>query len=226
MEIKTRHTLFGMFGIVFLLILISLLGTTPVLQWLGFDKMGPPVLWLSRGLIWGALALLWWYAVKIERQPLLFWKERRLSFLGYVGSIAGVLFILLVLIIMLGLVAKLSGVNTRSEKMLMLMKMLGNHQFLLVFIALTAGVVEEFIFRGYLQPRMEVLLKSPVAAIMVSSAVFGVLHIGYGTFLNVAGPFLIGLVFAVYYSKFRNLKVLICCHFLWDFIIMCTQAGR
>ncbi|MGH2565030.1 MAG: CPBP family glutamic-type intramembrane protease [Ginsengibacter sp.] len=36
--------------------------------------------------------------------------------------------------------------------------------------------------------------------------------------MNVVGPVFIGIVFAFYYWKWRNIKVVILCHFLWDFI--------
>ncbi|MGK4568498.1 CPBP family glutamic-type intramembrane protease [Flavobacterium sp. 3HN19-14] len=39
-------------------------------------------------------------------------------------------------------------------------------------------------------------------------------------------PFIIGTVFAVYYWKFRNIKILMICHFLWDFILLYMQSGR
>lgn len=88
----------------------------------------------------------------------------------------------------------------------------------MVFTALTAGVTEEFIFRGYLQPRLTVIFKNPYAAIILSSLLFGLLHFKYGTLANVIGPIFIGLIFSLYYWKYRNLTVLILCHFLWDLI--------
>jgi len=92
------------------------------------------------------------------------------------------------------------------------------YPFLLVFTALTAGVTEELVFRGYLQPRLELLFKNPYWAIVISSLIFGLAHIMYGTVKNVIDPFFIGLGLAIYYWRYRNIKVAMVFHFLWDLL--------
>jgi membrane protease YdiL (CAAX protease family) len=110
------------------------------------------------------------------------------------------------------------GLSAKSSTLLELVEIFGANKFLLFFTPLTAGIVEELIFRGYLQPRMEIFLKKPYLAIIVSSLLFGLLHYKYGTLFNMVGPFFIGAVFAYHYWKFRNIGMLIICHFLWDLI--------
>ncbi len=109
-----------------------------------------------------------------------------------------------------------TGLNKQSKTLNGIAIILRANMPLLIFTALTAGVVEELIMRGYIQPRLEIIFKNPYAAIIVSSLLFGLLHYKYGTIANVIGPVFIGFVFAIYYWKFRNIKVIIICHFLWD----------
>jgi hypothetical protein len=82
----------------------------------------------------------------------------------------------------------------------------------------TAGVTEELIFRVYLLQRLELLLKNSYLAIFISTVLFALLHISYGTISNVTGPFIIGLVFAIHYWKYRNIKFIIIFHFIWDLL--------
>jgi len=55
-----------------------------------------------------------------------------------------------------------------------------------IWIAIEAGLCEEFLFRGVLQTRAEAALKSPVAAIVLTSILFGLAH-APGLFLR-GGP--------------------------------------
>ena len=87
---------------------------------------------------------------------------------------------------------------------------------LMLFTCVTAGIVEEFVFRGYLMPRLQLLFNRPYITVLVSSLLFGILHVGYGTVAQVVVPIFIGVVFAIHYYHFRNIKILIFCHFFWD----------
>jgi hypothetical protein len=94
-----------------------------------------------------------------------------------------------------------------------------DHKILMLFTCLTAAFTEELMFRGYLLPRLQVLFGKPWIAIIVSSLLFGLAHAGYLNFNSVFLPFLLGIAFAVYYYKYRNIAVLIVAHFLIDFIL-------
>jgi len=52
-----------------------------------------------------------------------------------------------------------------------------------VFLLVTVGFTEEFFFRGVLQTRLALLLKSNIAAILLVSALFGFYHLPYA-YLN------------------------------------------
>jgi CAAX protease family protein len=63
-------------------------------------------------------------------------------------------------------------------------------------LSVTAGVCEEFVFRGFLIPALIAALGSTPAAALISSAVFGVLH-SYQRVLGALRAALLGLALAV-----------------------------
>jgi uncharacterized protein len=213
-----RQIIVGITGTVLLLFFISLIGSQSFLDLLGLQKINGTVFFISRLLYWTCLLLLFLYSIKIEKQHLLIWEERKYKLLRYVISMLAIFAVLLLGGIVIHILLFFAGLNQKSEKLLELVTLLKNNRLLLVFTALTAGIVEELIFRGYMLPRMVLLFKIPASAIAVSSLLFGLMHYRYGTVFNVVGPVFIGTVFAFYYWKFRNIKLLIACHFLWDLV--------
>lgn len=212
----TTLSLTGIIAVLLLLFLFSLLGNPLLLNILNLTKDNAAVLFISRLFYWFVLILLWLYAVKIEKQGLMIWQERRYKITGYVLSLIVLFGILFAGLLVINVIYTLTGSSKTSSRLLEIVAILRGHNMLLVFTALTAGIVEELIFRGYIQPRLELLFKNPHLSIIVSSILFGLLHYRYGTVINVIGPVFISLVFGYYYWRYRNIKVLILCHFLWD----------
>jgi membrane protease YdiL (CAAX protease family) len=178
---------------------------------------------LSRIFIWIALGLVFLYAIKIERQPLLLWKDKKYTWKKNILFFFSIIGTLIVLLMLTHIILHYFGIKADSAKMALMMSVFKSNILLLVFTAFTAGVTEELLFRGYLLPRLIRLSKSPVFAIILSAVLFAMLHVGYGTWVQVIGPFWIGLVFAVFYWKYRNIKFLIIFHFLWDLIAILLQ---
>ena len=84
-----------------------------------------------------------------------------------------------------------------------------------LLIAVTAGVTEEIVVRGYAQTRLE-QLRAPVAVILLlPTALWGVLHVyqGPGAALTIFG---LGLMYAWYFQRTRRLWPLILAHLLFD----------
>jgi membrane protease YdiL (CAAX protease family) len=84
-----------------------------------------------------------------------------------------------------------------------------------LLIAVTAGITEEIVVRGYAQTRLE-QLRSPTAVILlVPTALWGVLHVyqGVGAALTIFG---LGLMYAWYFHRTRRLWPLILAHILFD----------
>lgn len=210
-----KGTVFTGFLLSAFLLAICILGSL-FLSTFANGQVSTQVLFLiSRLLFWITLFLIYWYCVKKEGQPLLLWQERKHTFPFYFFSGIIVLAIIFAGSTIIHLAAHYLKWSTTSKAISVLLKF---GIPLKLFIVITAAVVEELIFRGYLIPRLQLFFKSKWWPIIISSLIFGLSHFRYGTVVNIAGPIFIGFVFAWYYQKYRDIKTLIICHFLIDFI--------
>ncbi|RZJ49415.1 MAG: CPBP family intramembrane metalloprotease [Flavobacterium sp.] len=182
--------------------------------------------YLSRFTFWLGLLGIWLYALKVENQKLLIWEEKKYNISFYIISIILIFLTLFIGVISIQVLFKLLGLENRSLLLQKMIQFLKHRYLLLFFTALTAGVVEELVFRGYLQPRLTKIFKNPHIAIFISCSLFALMHYKYGTVINVVGPFFIGLVFAYFYWKYQNIKILIFCHFLWDLLLLIMAVAR
>ena len=84
-----------------------------------------------------------------------------------------------------------------------------------VMIAVTAGVTEEIVVRGYAQTRLEQLRAPTAVILLLPTALWGVLHVyqGPGAALTIFG---LGLMYAWYFQRTRRLWPLILAHTLFD----------
>jgi membrane protease YdiL (CAAX protease family) len=70
------------------------------------------------------------------------------------------------------------------------------------------GFAEETLFRGYILNAIRRLSGSSVAAIIVSSLLFGVWHIINGNLIQAVNTTLLGLIFAIPFAKGKNCSLL------------------
>ena len=183
------------------------------------------VFWLGRLSIWVCLLFIYLFVSQIEKQKFLLWTEMPLNFTEYFKSFFRIIFAIIVGAIIIGLTLKFLGNDPKQgSKFVEIIQILKNSFPLLIFTCLTAGITEELIFRGYLMPRLQLFFNNNYASIIISSILFGLMHIGYGTIMQIIGPVFIGFVFAVHYQKYRNIKILIFCHFFWDFMSIMANA--
>jgi membrane protease YdiL (CAAX protease family) len=174
--------------------------------------------YLKKFIIWIWLLLIYLYTTKIEKQKFLLWIDKKRNLLFYFISVISVLGLSFLAGSSRQLLPKF-GIKVQTSQILNeMLTYMHTHPLLLVLTCVTAGVVEELIFRGYLIPRLNILFKNSYLPVIFSALIFGVSHIGYGTLINMLVPFLLGLLFGAYYQKYRNLKVLIFCHFFIDFL--------
>jgi membrane protease YdiL (CAAX protease family) len=84
-----------------------------------------------------------------------------------------------------------------------------------VLIAVTAGVTEEIVVRGYAQTRLEQLRAPAAMVLLLPTVLWGVLHVyqGVGAALTIFG---LGLMYAWYFQRTRRLWPLILAHILFD----------
>ena len=219
-----KHIVIGSSFILTLLFLVTFFGGN-LFQFFGLVKISATSMYLSRLLFWLSLFLIMLYAVKIEHQKLLLWEEKK-----YPLTFQIVALILLFLTVLAGVILiqtgfNLAGFNSKSTTLAKIVLLLKKDFVLLLFTAITAGVVEELIFRGYLQPRLQIIFKNPHISIFITCALFGIMHYKYGTLINVIGPFFIGLVLAYFYWKYKNIKLAIIFHFLWDFVLLIMSTN-
>jgi membrane protease YdiL (CAAX protease family) len=211
-------------GILFLLlILFTVAASFQLLEHTNFSKQ--LTFSISRLAIWVCLFLMYMYSIKIERQPFLLWTEKKYSLTFFIKSVAKLMFSLFLTMLVVYFIFKIADSNIDSKKINEIMKLFKNNIFLILFTSITAGVTEELIFRGYLIPRLEILLKNTFAAILLSSILFGLIHYSYGTLLQIIGPVFIGIIFALHYQKYKNIKILIMCHFLWDLVVLLSKTA-
>jgi membrane protease YdiL (CAAX protease family) len=173
---------------------------------------------------WFILLVVYMYAIKIEKRSLLIYPESKLQLKQSIKSIFKLLLSLIGISFLIGIGIKLSGIKNDTICIQQLVPILRQYKIMIPVIALTAGIVEELVIRGYLFPRFEELFGNTNIAITLSAALFGILHISYGTIAQVAFPFLFGVVTALHYKKHRNIKTLIYTHFLWDFLLLCKTV--
>jgi membrane protease YdiL (CAAX protease family) len=212
-------------GILFLLLILftaaasfQLLGQTNLTNQITFS--------ITRLIIWFCLFLIYMYSIKIEKQPFLLWTEKNYSLPIFFKSVAKIMLSIFLAMLVVYVIFKITNSNIDSKKMNEFTKLFKNNISLILFASVTAGVTEELIFRGYLIPRLEILLKNTNLSILISSILFGLMHYSYGTLIQIIGPIFIGLVFALHYQKHRSIKIIIMCHFLWDLLVLFNKTSQ
>ena len=212
-------TFFGLL-ITFILFVGCLTGPKLLVSIGHLNMSAATTFFISRLLFWTLLLIVYFYCVKIENQSLLLWREQNYGVMFYLISVVLLLISVLaggILINQLVIVLKLNHHSSALTKLTQLSIALK------LFAIVTAAIVEELIFRGYLIPRLQLYFKNSAVTVIISAIIFGVAHLSYGTLSNVLVPIFVGLVFGYHYQKYRNLKVLIICHALIDFYALILQ---
>lgn len=180
----------------------------------------------SRVVQWFCLLLIFLYAIKVEKQDFLLWKNRSYKIPTFLLHILLLYITVILIVIPVQILITLLDLHQESKQLSILTKVLKENQWMIPFVCITAGVVEEYFFRGYLQPRLEALTKSTFWGIFISALLFGAVHCGYGTLQNIVVPLVIGIIFAIYYWKYRNIYTLIICHTLIDLISVYGMVNK
>ncbi|MBN1880432.1 CPBP family intramembrane metalloprotease [bacterium] len=180
--------------------------------------------WINEIKFWVFLGLFFLVVLKIERTPFLLWQETKRKWYFYLFSITIIFTGAVVVGVTVPLVFKFLNISLKQD----VLESVSNHYcssfILLVFGCLTAGVVEELVFRGYLMPRLEIFAKNGWLVIVLSSLIFGFAHLGNLSIVGLVVPTFIGLIFSYHYYKYRNIVVLILAHFLIDFASFMTSC--
>lgn len=191
----------------------------PVIGHLVFTGRGyttGTVFW-SRIFIWLELPLLYFYAHKIEKTDVLLWQEKAYGFWWYPACFF-VLYLLAIAAGALSVIPRLFGWHDNQEIMQQMQKIINKNIAFVFFGSITAGITEELIVRGYILPRLEVLFNNKYMPVIISSLMFGAMHFRYFSLTEVIFATLFGVVFAIHYQKYRNIKILMVTHALIDLI--------
>lgn len=101
-------------------------------------------------------------------------------------------------------------------------------QFAYEFVYRTIGVAlaEEFVFRGYIFHKLLEIKDSRWFAIIISSILFGLLHIFNGNLIQILMTAIIGFLYCIFREKIRNctLLSLVITHGLYDAMIVLWVA--
>lgn len=171
----------------------------------------------TRTILWSVLIVIFFYSFFIEKNSFLLWEDKKYSITFYFTAVICLYFICLIGGSFLNVLVKILTHEKFSEKVTQLSSIFKNNYLLIIFTCLTAGVVEELLMRGYIQARIEKIYNNQYFGIIISAVLFGILHTTYGTIGQILIPFFIGIVFALFYKLYSNIKILIICHFMYDF---------
>jgi membrane protease YdiL (CAAX protease family) len=211
-------------GILFSFLIV--LGSLCVMNLFNTTKIPKVTIYfLSRIAIWLALFLVILYARFIEKQDFMLWKDTKFTSTEYISAFLKIFGSLFLVLFVFGIIFQLLHLKPNYNELQKLMNVFQNNILLAVFFCVTAGFTEELIFRSYLIPRLKEVFNNTTLAIIISSFLFGILHFGFGSWLQIVGPMLIGTVFAIHYCLYKNIKILIFCHIVWDLLILMTHIN-
>jgi uncharacterized protein len=171
----------------------------------------------SRFLIWGVLLLMFLYARQAEMQRFFLWDEESHKISFYLASIA-ILYLLIIADNLISYIPYRLGLHEKNIMMHKMQEAMKQYPILLVFTAVTAGITEEFIFRGYMISRLSLFFSNKWLPVVISAMLFASVHLGYHHTGELIFTFLFGIIFGYHYQKYRNIKVLVFVHFLWDLV--------
>lgn len=171
---------------------------------------------ISRFIYIGEAGLLYLYARRVERQDFILWDEHypvefyfRWVILLYLLSFAAQI---------VSAIPLWFGWHDNTAILMKWMHVITSRYWLILFCAATAGITEELIMRGYLLTRLQQLFRNSYMAVIISATLFALLHFSYFNLREIIFAFLIGIITAVHYQRYRNIHVLIIMHFLVDFL--------
>jgi membrane protease YdiL (CAAX protease family) len=96
-----------------------------------------------------------------------------------------------------------------------------DYKILIVFIfyAMLPAIFEEFFFRGLIFDKLK-LIYSPNKSIIISSILFCLVHLVYGSFIFILFIFPISIFLGYLRNRFNNLFYPIVAHFIYNFFVI------
>lgn len=91
----------------------------------------------------------------------------------------------------------------------------------IVLVSFAAGICEELLFRGFLQPWLS-QLSTPLLGLLGASAAFALLH--YASFTYFAATLAVGLILGISYRLTESLLCVVTWHGVYDLLAITTLA--
>jgi len=156
---------------------------------------------------WVMVAYVWWFGLRprgMHVSELIGGRWARVS--DFLRDVGIAFLFWLVVLSMLAIVRLLLGPNPAALKAVRLLApRTGAEMVVWVLVSVTAGITEEFLFRGYLQRQFLALTKSPHLAVVLQAVVFGSAH-AYEEWKGAVGITLYGALFGVLALMRRSLR--------------------
>jgi membrane protease YdiL (CAAX protease family) len=164
---------------------------------------------------------LYYYSLKAEGQSFLMWEEKQYKLLFYVLGVLALLALQLPGNFLSRIPKLMSWYEWRDKPWSMhyLRYMYSWYQLnLAIIIACTVAwsVCVVLIFRGYLLPRLAILFRNNIAAIILSSLLYALFPFFGFSYKWLIMDFFSSLFFSICYLKYRNIKILIIVRVLLD----------
>lgn len=190
-----------------------------------FFNKGDSYAWLflvSRFIVWAILGLMFLYARYAEVQPFFLWQGDARRF----GFYAQWIVLVYLMIFAAGIIAHIPywlGLHEKNTAIHKMTTAIRQYPGLGFFTVVTAGITEEFFFRGYMMSRLALFFKNRHAIVIVSAVLFMAVHLSYKNLGEVIFTLLFGLVFGYHYQKYRNIWVLVVVHCIVDLFAVLTM---
>ena len=129
----------------------------------------------SRFIFWAELLIMIFYAYKLEKRKFLIWAEQKVDPGFFIVSVV-VLYFISIACGIVSSVPRLFGLHEDNTVLKRLLPIFAQHQWLLIFTVITAGVTEELLLRGYVLTRLSLLFRDRYIPIIVSALLFSALQ--------------------------------------------------
>jgi len=127
-----------------------------------------------------------------------------------IGSIS-LLAILLVVFVALSALLSLIGINDLENVDVALAEEVQSGVLPFLGLLVVVLFIEEFFFRAFLVPR---------TGIIISTIIFAIMHIGYGSIAEIIGVLVLGGIIAYWYKKNNSLIQVYFAHLFYDFVVV------
>ncbi len=124
----------------------------------------------------------------------------------YIGLGIGIFLVILLLELGTGIFSSITGIPLPTN---VKQTLSGFPLFFYIFTFTIAPIDEEILFRGFLVPRVGIVL---------SAFIFAILHFGYGSVVEFAAAFIFGLIAGYAFKRTKSLYTTITAHALVNFL--------